>query len=400
MKPISLSLLFRILLSNRFKNSVFIVFIVFIVFNSLILWTITSTSELHAQVSASSQQRQEDSSDPAGTEIKEEAVPVSVGRLSDTLYAILPGIIIHGSGHYSQGDENAASSILAFELIGATWLAGGLVINSYADPNIRIYSLASDWLTHFGSALLMTTWLTDLIGSFQGNLSAQFQNQRYDLRHVYLGYRYHSDPQKLMNHHLIAGINYELKRWRFSGGINWEADGELIGVDAEALGAFFIYQTRAHSISSLNLGVRVRRWAWQSEDLTQLLLLPFLEGQLSLDQISKGLNGFSFFHRIGLGWELFELASHPDDQGKSQIIDFPLVLESGLKLRPYRDIRLSFSVIQDHTLDQQPFQDLDLFIRSTLNYRQNERVDLNVSALWGQEWSTWISVAFRLGRAP
>lgn len=109
------------------------------------------------------------------------------------LAAILPGILIHGSGVYAAGDTDTALKLLAAEGIGiAGVLAGGaIIIGTGANRHMAgpaIVTLGA------GFALFAQSWLADLYGSIaNGGVGRPLRVAPLaDLR---VGYRYVYDPQ-------------------------------------------------------------------------------------------------------------------------------------------------------------------------------------------------------------
>jgi hypothetical protein len=211
-----------------------------------------------------------------------------------------------------------------------------------------------------------------------------------------MGYRYRNDPQNQHNHHWVAQLNYSTERLRFSGSLNWESRGQIVGLDGDIMGS--VYQHDRHSsnfMSQVELGVRVKRWTWFVDELTQWLIIPQIEGTLGLNHLSSGLRGYALFHRVGLGWERFDLA--PLSQSPSEnasLLSYPLVMESGLKIHPYSSLIISFSLIEDSTLDMRPQNRDGLFWGGSIFFQQTDQIGINIDTIWGDDWSTWITLSF------
>ena len=327
-------------------------------------------------------------------------VPVNIGRLSDTLIALFPGSIIHGAGHWYRGDYHSARKMMYLEGISLLSLLTAYTLKNVTNQSNPINKRSTRWFYHLGSVLFVTTWLTDLIGSFRGDQI----NQRYQfsdtLTRFSAGYRYQDDPQKNLNHHVLAQFDFNLKSWQGLLAIDWESGGRLLGLSTELVDWVYEYDhPDAFHISGIRLGTQVRRWAWLYEDLTQWLILPFIEGELGLDLLSAGLKSFAFYHRIALGWERFDLAPViGSDQTNEILTAYPLVLDSGLIIRPSSDVLLTLSIKQDRTQDLRPINENHLFWGGELILKQSDQVDLNTKFLWGEDWSMWITVAFKLGK--
>ena len=124
-------------------------------------------------------------------------------------------------------------------------------------------------------------------------------------------------------------------------------------------------------------------------------MIPQIEGTIGLHHLSSGLRGYALFHRVGLGWERFSLAPLPQSSPEnSSLLSYPLIMESGLKIRPYSSLMIGFSLIEDNTLDMRPNNQAGLFWGGTVLFQQTDQVAININALWGDDWSTWIMLSF------
>ena len=327
------------------------------------------------------------------------ASELNTGRLSDTLFSLFPGVLVHGFGHWHRGDIVSAKRIMLLEGLGIISILGGYTLETLVDRPHRSLYLGERWLYHSGGALLLASWLTDVIGSFRGDVSRRSLSNEADKKTVSFGYRYRDDIRRADNHHWVAELQYETGPLRVFGALNWEFDGEVVGGEGGVMGRVYRSPRRASNFpSQLELGVRVRRWMWTEDELTQWIVTPQLEGTLSLDSLSPGLRGYALFHCIGVGWERFELTSFAANQASASSVDaYPLMMESGLKLQPYPTLALTFSVLENNTLDLRPLNHVGQFVRGQVLFKQSEQLSVTVNTLWGLEWSTWAMVNFTRG---
>ena len=327
-------------------------------------------------------------------------IPVNIGRLSDTLVALLPGALIHGAGHWYRGDLKSSQRILFLE--GASLLA---LLSAYSmehslDQEKAFNRSSTQWFYHIGGVLFVTTWLADIIGAFRGD---QFQKEALvkGIKSQFSsGYRYQNDPQRSFNHHLIAQLELSYQRWALNLGLDWESNAKLAGLHATVQNRTFNYLPNGSlQPSSIHLGLFTKRWVWLQEGLTQWLVAPFIYGELSLDLLSKGLKSFSLFHKFSVAWEQYTLApisSLPNSD--ETIYSFPMILDSGLIFNLSRNFMFSFSIMQDRTLDIRPLNEDHFFWRSEIKVRQSEKLDLNAKFIVGDDWSMWLTLNFQLGQ--
>jgi hypothetical protein len=327
-------------------------------------------------------------------------VTVNIGRLSDTLVAIAPGILLHGAGHWYRGDFESSKKILYLEGISVISLIAGYSMEQFVDQSSPITRSGTQWLYHMGGVLFLTTWLADIVGSFRGDQSQQLGVNKRVKSQFSSGYRYQSDTQKNLNHHLVAQLKLSTPSWSTLAAIDWESEGKLAGISAEIEHRLVSYLPQ-HILNPSNLyfGVHFRRWAWLHEDLTQWIIAPFLEGEVALDLISTGLKSFALSHRVSVAWERFDLAPITGQSHQNEsLIDYPLILDSGLLVNLNSDLRLNLSIMQDSTLDLRPLNENYFFWKASLNLRQTEQVDLNAKIISGEDWSMWVTVSFNLDK--
>ena len=360
-----------------------------------------SSSDRAAKLQVSAQKRSRETTRPSGFFQKflhpmSRAPEENTGRLSDTLVATVPGALLHGLGHWYRGDLDSAQKILLLEGLGILSILGGYTLSTLIEQNSSPKKLSEQWLYHTGGVLLLTSWFADIIGSFRGDLPRRGLRRIEHPRSISMGYRYRDDPQSQHNHHWVAQLNYSTDRLRFSGSLNWESRGQVVGLDGDIMGS--IYRHDRHSsnfMSQIELGVRVKRWTWFVDELTQWLIVPQLEGTLGLNHLSSGLRGYALFHRVGLGWERFDLAPLSQSSSESaSLLSYPLVMESGLKIHPYSSLIISFSLIEDSTLDMRPKNRDGLFWRGSVFFQQTDQIAINIDTIWGDDWSTWIMLSF------
>ena len=327
-------------------------------------------------------------------------VPVNIGRLSDTLVALIPGALVHGAGHWYRGDLKSGQKILFLEGASLLALLGAYTMEHHLDQEKALYQSSTQWFYHIGGVLFVTTWFADVIGAFRGDQYEKPTLLRNVRSRFSSGYRYQNDPQRSFNHHLIAQLDLNYKSWAMNLGLDWESNAKLAGLYASVQNRMFNYQPQADlQSSSLHFGMFTKRWVWLQEGLTQWLVAPFAYGELSLDLLSKGLKSFVLFHKFSIAWEQYTLApivSLPNSD--ETIYSFPLLLDSGLIFKIDRNFMLSFSIMQDSTQDIRPLDENYLFFRSEIQVRQSEKLDLQAKFIVGEDWSMWLTLNFKLGQ--
>jgi hypothetical protein len=92
-----------------------------------------------------------------------EAVPAYRPRLLPVAAAIVPGALIHGSGHFVAGDHQTARRLLATESIGLTMVLGGIAGLSFTGASRKTVA-PFILLTGAGVGTMTITGLSDLYG--------------------------------------------------------------------------------------------------------------------------------------------------------------------------------------------------------------------------------------------
>ena len=104
-------------------------------------------------------------------------------------YAFIPGIIVHGAGHFYAGERTTGFLLLGSELVGATLILGGTSTGwGRSSPTRKGFTVAL-----IGGTLFFGSWIYDIVKS---PLVVQKQNQKllqanhtqlkFEIRHKYL----------------------------------------------------------------------------------------------------------------------------------------------------------------------------------------------------------------------
>jgi len=86
-------------------------------------------------------------------------------------YAFIPGIIVHGAGHFYAGERTTGFLLLGSELVGATLILGGTSTGwGRSSPTREGFTVAL-----IGGTLFFGSWIYDIVKS---PLAVQKQNQK------------------------------------------------------------------------------------------------------------------------------------------------------------------------------------------------------------------------------
>ena len=111
-------------------------------------------------------------SDPLVAVHNEDSIIVSrevYGRRRDPgkafFYALVPGLVVHGTGHFYAGDKTAGWALLGGEVFGLCLIAYAVGVRSDSAPQDPDLDDEAGTIAVFGTALFAGTWIYDVIGA-------------------------------------------------------------------------------------------------------------------------------------------------------------------------------------------------------------------------------------------
>jgi multisubunit Na+/H+ antiporter MnhB subunit len=91
------------------------------------------------------------------------------GKLKDPgkalIYALLPGLVVHGAGHFYAGDRTAGWALVGGEVFGLCLIAYALGVRSDHEPPASDMNDQAGTIGVFGTAFFVGTWIYDVIGA-------------------------------------------------------------------------------------------------------------------------------------------------------------------------------------------------------------------------------------------
>ena len=121
--------------------------------------------------------------------------------LLPTLVAIVPGLALHGLGHYVAGDRKTASRLFHWQLVGMGMMLGSALALAYSGGSRYGNELTIPTLIA-GNGIFFNTFIADVYGSAGGGSVASYQPAPQAA--ASLGYGYIYDPQFSYNHFAVA----------------------------------------------------------------------------------------------------------------------------------------------------------------------------------------------------
>jgi hypothetical protein len=89
-------------------------------------------------------------------------------------YALVPGLVVHGAGHFYAGDKTAGWTLVGGEVFGLCLIAYALGVRSDHEPPTSDMNDQAETIGVFGTAFFVGTWIYDVIGA---PLTVQKDNQ-------------------------------------------------------------------------------------------------------------------------------------------------------------------------------------------------------------------------------
>ena len=148
--------------------------------------------------------------------------------------AALPGLVVHGSGHFAAGEAATARRLLLMQGIGlGVFLTGGVTLALTGASRYLVAPAAGATILGFG--LFSTSYLADIYGSAKSDgdaaLSRQLPPARWETE---LGYRRLQDPEFTYRDFLVERVTRQVGPLRLSPSGWFSTRGDTARYRAEA----------------------------------------------------------------------------------------------------------------------------------------------------------------------
>jgi hypothetical protein len=219
--------------------------------------------------------------------------------------ALMPGILIHGTGHFLGGDSETGWKLLAIESAGLLAIgAGGTpIVLLGASPKAMVWALP---LTLAGVGLFAISGSADLYGSIAGGDGLGLPARSEAFLTADLGYTYVHDPQFSYTSFAQAQVTGRLHGARLSVLSQTALDDDNQRLREELSYRFFGPRTtpaaRSLDGSFLELTLATTWHRYGTEGFSVLSGEASLLGRCDMAALSDSLAGS--FAEMGLGWGL------------------------------------------------------------------------------------------------
>lgn len=108
------------------------------------------------------------------------------------LYAVVPGIVVHGAGHFYAGETTTGWVLVAGEVVSLSLAAYAIGVGIGESTNGSTSNSNAEIVGIFAGTLFIATWLYDIVGA---PVAVQRENQKL-LRPENVGLKLHFDPSR------------------------------------------------------------------------------------------------------------------------------------------------------------------------------------------------------------
>lgn len=221
--------------------------------------------------------------------------------------ALVPGAIVHGSGHYVLGDRSTARRLLIMEGVGAGLLAGGGALMGWSGTDENL-ALAYVPMAIAGAAIMAGSFLADVLGvSIAADPAAVRAVEPDGLGSLTVGYRLSRVPNLDARQNLRAGAALRLGPVAFDYAADVATRGEF-GAHAASLE---LRRVTGVLGGQLGLGVDGARRSLVSDGVTHYAVAAWAESRWSLAQLAPRVPGGYARLQLGLGVELVDYEGVP-----------------------------------------------------------------------------------------
>lgn len=234
-----------------------------------------------------------------------EREPPTAGRRALSVpAAVVPGAVVHGTGHLALGEQEAAKNLLLMEGLGlGLFFAGGLTIVFTGASRYFVAPAAATTMLGFG--LFSTSYLGDIYGTISTDGGAVAARLRPPARwETELGYRRVSDSQFAYRDFVVQRVSRQIGPLRLSPSGWFSTRGDTARYRAEGQyrlsGPLAEPSPRDQSFLDLTLAFTHQRH--RPEQFSKSLAELSLDGRYDLGRLGPTLRGA--FVELGAGYAL------------------------------------------------------------------------------------------------
>lgn len=233
-----------------------------------------------------------------------EPEPPPQSRALPTAVAVVPGVVVHGAGHYARGEPATAKHLLLMEGLGlGLFLGGGATLFLTGASRYFVAPAATATITGFG--LFSTSYLADIYGTVSRDGDAALARQRPPPRfETELGYRRVYDPVFAYTDFVVERVSRQIGDFRLSPSGWFSLGGDTARYRVEA--SYRMYgnatQPRPRDISFVDVTLGFVHQRHRPEHFSKSSAELSLDARYDLARLGPTLRGA--FVELGAGYAL------------------------------------------------------------------------------------------------
>jgi hypothetical protein len=329
--------------------------------------------------------------------------------------AVVPGVLLHGSGHYAAGDQPTAWRLFRAETLGVGLLVVGLGTLAVTGASDRTVEPAI-WTAAAGGGLFATSWLADLYGVIAPPGGVGSPLLVLPSVEASFGTRYVGDPTLEGHTFLAPALDVRFGRWRVSPAAWFAVDGGSNNrLEAEAAFRFVGPRAGAAAVpatdgSYFDLVAKVIHHRY-SDDPAGPLLAAFdmttgelrADGRYDLRRYAPSLTGAFVEGSAGVGIGGYHYPAAATTETNTMLLArFAFGLYAGRRADRWGEARIFYDHRHDDFagglkmpgLGSGPLGHFGLDGRVFVSNRWGARAEVQV----GAAWVAGVSVVYRYGR--
>lgn len=233
--------------------------------------------------------------------------PGTSDRVVATGASIVPGVLVHGSGHFVLGKPKTGARLAAMEGVGLVLAVGGIVV--LAATGASRYTVGPTAAVVIGGAgLFGVSWLADVYGSSVADGARGDPSRVPAVFETELGHRYVYDPQFRYRHFLVSSFDARIWRLRLSPSAWFALDDENTRYRLAAAYRFAGPRPGAEGAdgSFLDLELAATQHTYESDGFRTVTGEAFVGGRYDLERYDRELRGAFMEMGVGFGLQAFD----------------------------------------------------------------------------------------------
>ncbi len=218
--------------------------------------------------------------------------------------AVVPGAVVHGTGHLASGENATGHRLLLMEGIGlVTFLGGGVTIALTGASRYVVAPAAS--ITMLGFGLFSTSYVADIYGTAKADGDAAQSRPVPPARwETELGYRHLEDAEFPYRNFLVERVSRQIGPLRLSPSGWFSTAGDTARYRAEAAYrlAGNLSDPRPRDVSHFDVTFAITHQRHRPDHFTQSTVELSLDGRYDLARLGPTLRGS--FIEAGVGYAL------------------------------------------------------------------------------------------------